>query len=1269
MKRYVIFFLLSYLQFWAGLEVSGQSRVVQSFIELPLSDYEVTEDGLPSYMAQMPLTITEVRGLKVYLEYPEYQQLTKEEKQCILQHSFSVRDTIVPNFYVTTARRKNYVAVDFCPIVKRNGEFMRLVSGKIVVEQTTNVLNNFSETSSTADRWKSSSVLATGRWVKIRVSSEGIYSLSSDQLGRMGFSDISKVKVYGYGGRIQEEAWSFSGRRMVADDLCEVACFRDGSSIYFFAEGTVRWIWDNGSSRWIHANQPYSDYSYYFLTDEGGGPLAWQEETQEASLNSPTIQTVKHYAVRDNDADAFYEGGREMYDSYDFSVGNQYDFRLSVVRPAPSSNATIDVAFASSSPNTNNRMQVSLNGENLGSLSARAYRNDESAYEARSTFTTDNLVQDNEFQLSTISGVAARLNYIRITYDRLLDGRDAGVPFSANTTGTAVFQIANATERTHLWRIGDATEPTIEIHGDFSDQLLTIPVEDAQDRYVVFTEGESYPSPEYVEEVENQNLHGDGPFDMVIIVPASGNLDEAANRLAEMHTDKDGLRVKVVRANLLYNEFSSGTPDASAYRRYMKMLYDRAEHEEDMPRYLLLFGDCAWDNRMRSVSWQNYNPDDFLLAFEVNYNTSDYNLSGFAVGALNSYVSDDFYGWLDDGEGENYSQARLDVAVGRIPCHDASIAQQIVDKIIRYRNNEVVGAWKNHVYMLADDVNDNLHMEDAETVADNIFQATGQNINLNKVYWDAYPIEHSATGNTYPQVTKMLQSHMQQGAIMFNYMGHGSPQQVSTSRLLVANDYSASSEGRLPLWVLASCEISPYDRQEMDIGRTAIYNTDGGAIAVVCASRSVYSNYNRPLNASFCRYVLSGEVSGELYTMGEALRLAKVEMVDFSQDATMNKLKYVLLGDPALSLAFPTRNVVIDSINGEVLENGSSIRLEAGAIAKFSGYVANSQNSVDTGFYGTVTGTVFDRLETITCKNNSGTASTPMIYQDRTKQLYEGTDSVRAGRFNLYMPVPRDISYTDDSGLLSVYAVNADHSLEAHGFCEQFHLNGTYAGAVQDTVGPNVFLYLNTPDFPNGGIVSSTPVFMANIQDDSGINASSVSVGHDMELTLDGNTADLFVLNDYFVYDFGSYSSGIITYPLENLSNGKHQLAFRVWDVNNNSTVSTLDFYVGEYDENKVFSIYPTQNPVREQTSFMLTLSEEHSDVNYEVEVYDLAGRKLWVASGTMGSSSNYSICQWNANDSAGASLPSGIYLYKAKAQSVDRTYETDAQKIILLKN
>jgi len=1262
--------LLSLAMVWGG---ALQARTPANdslpvFTDIPAVDYPVTEQGLPEFVTRLELEHEGSAGMRVRLTYPEYKPLSATESR-IVDRRFArlVADTVVTRTEFGISRKRGMLDVSICPVIRRNGKYFRLVSCKLDVVYPESYTRKNAKPRAGTERWKSGSVLASGRWMRIRVEDEGIYQLTAARLSEMGFRDISRVKLYGYGGRVQEENWTFTGRDRVPDDLNEVPLFRRNGSVLFFAEGTVRWTWNSSTSSWTHRKQLYSNYSYYFLT-EGDAPAV--PETIEVPVDglTATADEVCHHALMDKDAVSFYAGGRELYDDYDFKQGTSHTFRLAAPGLVSGQQTTVDVGLAAAN-SVATPVQVELNGASLGRMSIEKLGSEQSAREARYSFKTEHLAGENQVAFSLPSGTDARLNYIRFSYPKRLDAADGGYAFSLNRDGKAALSISNASASTHVWRIATAGSPMADMVGTLEGGTLLVGIPDARDRYVIVDVNKEYPSPQVAGEVPNQDLHASAPLDMVIIVPSGGKLTAQAERLAEAHRQKDGLRVAVVTAQQLYNEFSSGTPDASAYRRFMKMLYDRAETDEDLPKYLLLFGDCAWDNRMITSDWRSCSPDDFLLSFGLNTESRSYVKTEVLHGKLDSYVTDDFYGWLDDGEGLSYARNKLDLGIGRFPCTDESTATVYVDKVIAYMDNREVGNWKNKIYFLADDINNNLHMEDAEEVVKKTEARQGNDIYLRKVYWDAYKRTSSATGFSYPQVTSLLRNYMTQGALMFNYTGHGSPLQISNSNLLTDKDFSISSSGRFPLWVLASCEICPYDTQTQDIGRVALGNPDGGAIAMMCASRSVYSNYNRSINVRFTNNVLSTSENGKAYPMGEALRLTKVGLIEGSDDVdgTSNKLKYVLLGDPALPLAVPTHRMVIDSINGHKLADGERFQLKAGSVARFSGYVAQG-TGIATGFDGLVSVTVMDRMEKIVCKKNDYLTSKPMEYNDRTKVIFEGQDSVMAGRFSVEVSIPRDISYTEDAGRIMLYAVNKDHSMEAHGHNDQFYLDGTDSTVEPDKTAPTVFLYLNTPDFPNGGIVGPDAVFVAEVSDDCGINVSGISVGHDVELTLDNDVRNTHVLNEYFSYDFGSYRTGTVTYPLTGLSAGKHSLSFKVWDVNNNPATSVLDFYVGSRDM-AGFEVSATRNPAYTTTSFVTLLPEHDSDVSVTIEVYDMMGKLVWISSAeSVTGTSGYHTKNWNLTNAAGVPLPAGVYLYRAKVTGANGEMETDAKKMVIIK-
>ncbi len=741
--------------------------------------------------------------------------------------------------------------------------------------------------------------------------------------------------------------------------------------------------------------------------------------------------------------------------------------------------------------------------------------------------------------------------------------------------------------------------------------------------------------PTYVYRITNQDHHADAATDMVIIIPTSQHLLAQAERLKAHHEQHDGLRVTIVPADELYNEFSSGTPDATAYRRYLKMLYDRATTPNDKPRYLLLFGDGAWDNRMLTSEWSGYNTDDYLLCYESENSFSQ----------VNCYVSDDFFCLLDDEEviqttnGNSTTYAgKPDVAVGRLPARTPDEAKTLVDKIISYAQNEYAGPWQNEICMMGDDGNDNSHMKTADKVA-TMIESTYPNYNVDKIYWDAYQRTSSSTGYSYPDVTRLIKQQLQNGALMMNYCGHGAAYAMSHELVMKLTDFESQQSNYLPLWMTASCDIMPFDGQEENIGETVMLNSKGGGIAFFGTTRTVYATYNEVMNLAFTKHVLTPGMA-----IGEAVRLAKRELVEKSSDLTCNKLQYTLLGDPALQLNTPRQKMVVDSINGMPATQG--IKLAAGSIVKITGHV-ELNNETDTDFNGIVTLSVRDAEETITCRLNdrsSTGADKAFVYQDRTNYLYRGSENVTEGVFHFTFAIPKDISYTDGSGLMTLYAINADKTRSAHGENESFELIGS-STALTDSIGPSVYCYLNSKNFKNGGKVNTTPYFIAELYDDSGINASGSSIGHDLELIIDGDMNQTYNLNNYFEYDFGDYRSGSIGFSIPELSIGTHKLLFRAWDILNNSTTTELLFEVSEDAGSGEFNVTCTQNPASTNTQFVITHDRPGSELKVTLDVFDLGGRQLWRQTDTVMATNDTVTIDWNLNVAGGSRLHTGLYL------------------------
>ena len=1173
MKRYRLTVVLAFL--CLCLTASAQR-----FFNLTYDETSI-DSILPRFTYSIPLA--ENFRDSVYsssILYPEFVDMTALDVQHYRELSSDSLSALPPvTQQIVMDRGRGMLNIHFCPLVYRDGKYQFLVSFMLRVDAK--------EANRTArraarrapgvggSRYAAHSVLASGRWVKIRVPSSGVYEVSEALAKKAGFTDLSKVKVYGYGGNLQNERLDGNELRTL-DDLKEVATCTVNGRRLFYANGPVTWSTNTATRR---TRNPYSDYGYYFLTSNDAAPLTVDST---AFLSSFYPSTNDYHSLYEVDGFSWYNGGRNLFDTE--AIANGQTKRVVLTNSSHSSSGKLSVNLTAGN---RTEAQVMVNDSVLGMLSIYLGEYDK-GNERSATYALNNLHTTDTVKIKVVSGGPARLDYVQMAWQR--------------------------------------PQPAPNLKG-------------------------SFPTPEYVYAITNQDHHADPEADMVMIIPTSQKLMAQARRLAAFHEKRDSMRVNIVPADELYNEFSSGTPDANAYRRYLKMLYDRAGSGGRAPRYLLLFGDCVWDNRLRTGDCSSLNADDLLLCYE----------SENSFNTVECYVDDGFYGLLDDGEGANPQSAdMLDLAVGRFPVRTEDEARILVDKTIGYAENKNAGAWQNVLMFMGDDGNNNMHMKDVDEAADDI-AAQYPAYQIKKVMWDAYTQEASSTGRTYPDVSRIIKQQQRNGALIMDYAGHGRPDQISHESVLRLADFKEFTNKNLPLWITASCDIMPFDGVEENIGEAAMLNKAGGAVAFFGTTRTVWANYNEVINRAFLRLVL-GKDGGKPMTMGEAQRRAKNLMITTGQDLTTNKLQYSLLGDPAIALNQPQMKIVVDSINGQAV-GSTPIMLKAASVARVSGHIENAAR-----FDGTATAVVLDSKELVTCKENpSAEADDPFKFYTRSKVIYSGSDSVVAGRFNLRFAVPVDLNYSSETCEMNFYAVNNDHTLTAHGYTDNFVLGGS--AALTDTVGPKIFCYLNTPDFVSGDRVNTTPYFIAQIADDDGINATGNGVGHDMQLIVDGKASLTYTLNDNFTYDFGSYTSGSVGFTLPMLEPGPHKLMFRAWDTMNNPSTVQLDFNVVKGLKPTIYNVSATRNPASTSTTFIINHSFSGSNVDIILDVYDLNGRLLWTHSENTPTISGSCSVEWNLVQNNGYCVPTGVYLYRARVSCDGSGMASKARKLGVVRN
>ena len=1087
------------------------------------------------------------------------------------------------------------------------------------------------------------SVLADGHWVKIRVSESGVCRMSFSELRSAGL-EPSQVRVFGYGGAQKEQDFS----KPNIDDLPQVPVYVGEDYILFYVQGPISWTY-NGS-RFAHTRNTYSDFGYYLLSDDAGDMLLFPEA--EAVSGSPTDVTYySYYQVQDEDSVNLIDrtgvsgGGRTFYGEQ-FAAGQTRTFTFSTPY-ANGDNSSVYIDMAANAATTST-VKAKLNNTSSKSIYISSIP-DHYTFGVAGTISMNGASEEQnqrvtiQFVNSNASALAW-LNYIEITTpsELVMTGSYMGIRslVNRNTTNPVRFLLRNTTASTQIWDVTDLAAiqrmPTTMV----DDQLAWVGTQaDGVHEYIaVNTDGTKFVQAEVVGEVKNQNLHALSNIDYIIICPEG--YEDVSEDLAKAHEAKQAITYAIVTDQQVYNEFSSGTPDATAYRWLMKMLYDRAKNGiGQQPRWLLLMGHGTFDNRklLRNSG------TSLLLTYQ----------SKNSVNEIKAYATDDYFAYLDDNEGAIDTQGRMDIGVGRLPVESLDEARTTVDKLIQYIRNEQTGKWKNQLVYLADDGENGTHTETAEKSAE-LVRIKNPDFIVHKIFLDAYPQEVNASGESYPLAKNRVLNLLKNGVLFFNYSGHGGYNAITNESILNLKDIAGMTNKNQAFWLFATCNFAQCDAGKRSAAETAVLNPKGGAIGILAATRTVYASQNTNLNRSVCDTLFGhSDVFHYDMTLGEAISIGKNLL-----GSDENKLAYVLLGDPCMRLNYPTDYHV------ETLTEMDT--LNALSVQHVEGRIIDEDLNIVSDFNGKVDITIYDKMQSIPTRDNDNVGGDPRViaYNDYPNTIFSGATDVKDGLFNYTFMVPKDIRYNFDNGRIVYYAVTADslETAEAVGHFEQFIIGGTGSTVAIDTIGPEMEIYLNSPAFRNGDKTYATPRFFANLYDKNGINTAGAGIGHDLMLIIDDDPKMIYSLNEYFTAANNSYQAGQVSYLMEELANGPHSLTFRAWDLLNNSTTKSLNFIVEAGLDPSIYNVTTYPNPVQQSGVVHLIVNYDQPDELIETEIY------LYNTAGQM----VYSHKQDNP-DAVSINLPSlglntGVYIYSVKIKSASSKYSTTSGKIIVTK-
>ena len=1112
--------------------------------------------------------------------------------------------------------------------------------------------------------YTANSVLGLGNWYKINISAPGIYKIDLPFLNSLGVNTASlsssSVRLFGNGGQMLPE----KAGDPKTDDLVENAIWvEDGGDgllngadyLLFYAAGPHPWLKDSVNKTFHHQKNVYSETASYFLTVGSNGKRIATVNTTTPANTSITQYTGSWFY--ELDTVNFLSSGRQWYgEEFSDAPGKTLTRTYTVNIPNVSGSGSVTAACVARSFGTNARFTVRVNNQSVTTVDMPASGNGN---------------YDPFAQAGQSSGAFAGASPLSVRFDYTGSSNSQGwldwcevfaradlsmngvnqLPFrdwnSVGLGNVGSFIIKNATAALQVWDITNTREP-VRMQGNLNGTDWRF-VNDCSrlHEYIAFN-NTGFLTPVAAGSVPNQNLHSQSLTNFIIITHP--DLLAQAQRLAQFHRQHDNLNTTVVTVNQVYNEFSSGSPDPAAIRDFVKMYYDRANGDSTKsPRYLLMFGDASFDYKTRITNNTNLVP-----AWE----------SPVSLDPLSTYTSDDFFGFLNDNDDINGTGVyQLDIGIGRIPAKNEREAQAIVDKIITYHDPKSLGPWRNECTFVADDEDNNLHLQDAEVMTSAVTTADPVE-NIDKIYLDAFQQQSASGGSRYPAVNQAINNKIFSGTLLWNYTGHGGYRRLAEEVVLdqdIINSFSNTQ--KLPLFITATCDVAPYDNPLVSsIGENLLLREKTGAIALMTTTRLVFAFSNRIMNENYLKTAFQKNADSSYRSLGDAVRLAKNTTYNFLTDVVNNR-KFTLLGDPAVTLAFPFYRVRTTSINGVTLTTIPDT-LKALSEYSISGIVEDKAGNQLSDFNGTIYPTVFDKAQTVTTLGNDA-GSTPVPFQVQKNILFKGKAQVSNGRFTFSFIVPKDISYQYGNGKISYYADNG--SKDGNGLLSNIIIGGSGSG-VNDQQGPAIKAWLNDEKFVNGSITNDRPILLLKLADSSGINIMGTGIGHDLVAVLDNDQKNSFVLNEFYESEMNNYRQGAVRFQMPVLTQGMHTLTIKAWDVANNSGQATLDFNVVAHQDFKLDHVLNYPNPFTTHTSFWFEHNRPGEELIIQIQIYTITGKVVKSIRRTIFSNGNRSSdVEWDGRDEYGSKIGRGVYFYRLRVQSSNGEAAEKLEKLFIL--
>ncbi|MBK8231372.1 MAG: hypothetical protein IPK72_12440 [Candidatus Eisenbacteria bacterium] len=1038
-------------------------------------------------------------------------------------------------------------------------------------------------------------------WVRVRVKKEDLYEVTGQDLEDLGINlatiTAESFRLFAPGHLALDESGTVSEAPSWMEEVAisvetgSDLTFDRADRVLFYGVGPDNWYSQYAADETLlerHYRDPYNNTNVYWLT--WGGSFTQGAPRRMATVDGTAAEPPYVTAVVDR-VHLEEDGVNKVYDArprelFGLNVppfatwerfwwigflgergSNDFTLRRRIPDPIVDQPVRAQVRLWGRN-NTNGQsrfpdhhMTVSLNGHRVGERKWNDVRRQD--LDSTGVWLAEG---DQEFRfLQTLyedSTVVARVDrvllaWIELDYTRQLKAHDDTLSvFTGGLSGTLSLEAAGfsrddirvldvSAPRTPRWitpRVeGSGSARTARLLYDATGQA------EAPGR-LLFRAGGAVASPAGFEldRIPEGGYLRDRTAASPMIVITHQTLRDEAERLANFRAThfphRGQATVTVVDVQDVFDEFAFGRSDPAAIRNFLQFARSNwtGGDPDDAPAYVLFAGDAHYDPRgfMRETGF------NLIPTYEGYFDWRQVN------GIYAPYFSsDDFYGFLDP-----VPDTALDLYMGRLPAETPADLEAMVDKIIAYETPEL-DPWKSHVTLIADDrcqgVNpDQLAYEHTEQTEELAVASLPPEIQVDKVYLLEYGADCVYT--LKPAATEATIKLIKAGTLVVNYTGHGSEGQIADERVLDRDDVASLTNSDRPfLFITASCSVGKYDFTGEGLAESLMRSTAGGAVGTFAAAAIAFSDVNARLNREFFRCMFPTGSHTPIEPLGYAATCGKVVI---EQPGSIHARRYILLGDPSMSLALPDHRIEMSvSSQGEELNR----TLPRGSLVELNGRVTDSSGSPLEAFTGTAEVVVLDSAQR---RFYSYRPNVQVAFELPGAPIYRGTAQVTQGEFQLVFHTPSALRI-GDRGDAAIYAYAQNGTVDAAGALDSLAVPESAGPPSDDRSGPTLQVALSGD--PNA--LPAGAEFTAELFDSSGINITSLVPSRSVVQRVEADGSLITIEDVSSRVTFGhDYRRGALTGVIpSNLAVGRrYQLILEASDNLNNRSSATIEFFL-----------------------------------------------------------------------------------------------------------